>query len=651
MSDHFHTSVTSTHTQMHSGSGPQINNFFGTFADKKGKPFKTVAADDLLWLRRRFVDPPEFGRARGILESQGTVLLDGAPGSGRLAAAQMLLHELRVGEETFREMPLNDDEGELLLVCDDIADDDLLLLDLSTADQKLWTRAHRELYSVRAEVHKHRARLVVVLPDDRGERLEPGLGPYHVVIGRPPGPEVLRRYLRQSGFPPEAMRQLGPAAEFLSRMPSMTEIAHYAELVGEARENSEAAGDLAGWCKEAYAALSGRKGQVSASLCDLLAGSQRALLLATAMLHGAHADVVHGAAASLLREVKHPQEDIPLLEHADLLQRFKEIGAERDDDGRVRFTDLGYDAAVRRHFWTHMPEVREGLQAWVGRTVVSASLDQDERDDLVSRFADLCLDDRYREVLVSQVQWWSAGPVNGAGQRAAVQALTRGLQDQRHGWFFRRRIYDWSMKSGLSDTLIDVIIAMCTEVMAVHHPYEATVRLHHLARHERRTTRAREALTRFVHADPRLLRLMFDRLNRQFTEDNRYEVDVDLFLELADPELLAGAGPRARTLIARDVVRDQVTTGWAVVFEQRSDDVWCPPARRWLLAADEGGPRHDVLLDVLVEGGRQQTGVLSRLYVMAGELERSLPARPEQDGRLRDRVLRKINIALGIQAA
>jgi hypothetical protein len=65
--------------------------------------------------------------------------------------------------------------------------------------------------------------------------------------------------------------------------------------------------------------------------------------------------------------------------------------------------------------------------------------------------------------------------------------------------------------------------------MAVCYPYEAAVRLHHIASREEGTTYVREALTRLVRADRRLLRLMFDRLDYQFSRNNRHEADPDLF--------------------------------------------------------------------------------------------------------------------------
>ncbi|KAA9380072.1 hypothetical protein F5972_10730 [Microbispora cellulosiformans] len=656
MSDQFQHSVFTRHAQMHMGPGDLHvhNNYFNTLADRQGQPFRSFAADHLLWLRRNFVPPPGFGQAREILASQRTVLLDGAPGSGRVAAAQMLLHELRTGEDTFRELPLNDDESRPLLALDGIAYDTLLLLDLSEVEEKVWVRAHEELHSVRAEVYRHQARLVVLLPYGRATRLVPALVPYRVMIGRPQELEVLRRYLRRNGLAPGVISQPAPAvvAAFLGRRPPMEDIARFAGLVIDARAKAGGAEDYAAWCQEAYAALGGREAEVADSLRELQDGSLRALLLATAMLHGAHADAVHNAAVSLLATVGHPQEDLPVLQHAGLVERFREIGAERDGKGCVRFKVLEFDRAVRVYSWTQLPDLRQALLEWVGTTVMSTELTEADRDQLVERFTELCLQDRYRQMLVPLVLTWTAKAANRAGTRAAVQLLTKALQDQRQGWFFRRQIYEWSTRTGLPDALAEVIISLCTEVMAVHHPYEAVVRLHHMARREHQgTTRARDALIQLVRADRRLLRLMFDRLDYQFSGNNTYEADPDLFLEMTDPGLLTATEGRSRSLVTQEAVRKQLTNGWDVVFGRRPEDAWSPAARRWLLAAGAGGPYQDALLDVLIDGGARRTDALARLYVMASELERSLPPPDESEVWFRDRVLQKINIAQGVQVA
>ena len=142
---------------------------------------------------------------------------------------------------------------------------------------------------------------------------------------------------------------------------------------------------------------------MAALMATLSQGPQRALLLATAMLHGAHADSVHHAAASFLSTVEHPRDESPLLERATLGERLSEIKAELDVSGNVRFTTLGYASAVRAYFWTHLPELHDHIQDWVGRTAGFAELTDAEREGLVTRFTDQCLTDRYQSTWVSLV--------------------------------------------------------------------------------------------------------------------------------------------------------------------------------------------------------------------------------------------------------
>ncbi|KAA9375453.1 hypothetical protein F5972_27230 [Microbispora cellulosiformans] len=639
--------------QISTGAAPIINLHLLFQQSVEGKSYRRFAAESLLLLSRCFAYPPGFGEAREILPRSRIVLLDGAPGSGRQAAAQMLLHELRGGEMAFREMPLNDenDRDGRLLACDAIVDGDLLLLDLSAADDRYWARAHRELLDAHAEVREHRACLVVVLPHNRAERLQPTLEQYRVEIGRPAELQVLRHYLRQAGFNWQETHSASPATDrFLSARPRLEDVAHFALLVIQARKRVGGAGEIKSWCEEAYGALYDRDSQVTAD-SRTLEGDQRALLLATAMLHGAHADVIHEATYVLLHEAKHPLEDRSPLQHRGLDIRFEEIHAVLGRDGRVHFRDLGYDAAARRHLWIHLPDLRASLREWVRLTAASQSVPLDDRDNLVDRFTELCLhDDRYRGMLVSLIVEWTARPMNGAGRRAAAQVLTVGLLDQRQGRFFRHQIYEWCRQGALSETLAEVIVRMCSEVMAVRNPYEAVVRLHHRARRETGTTQAREALLELVRADRRLLRLMFSRLNDQFTQDNRYRADPGLFLDLADSDLLASTGG-ARAPLARSILREQVTVGWSVVFERSGEEVWRERVQQWLEAAGESGPWADVLIDVLVEGARQRPPVLSALYSMAGELERSRPEWSKSDVRLHDRLYSKIRSVLGIQVA
>ncbi|MBG0817566.1 hypothetical protein [Planomonospora sp. ID82291] len=656
MSDQIISSVLSDGGEVHAGrgdqynsDGPQYNNCtFAASAGAGGKHPRTVADDQLLWLWRRFVHPGGFGRARRVLSSCGTVLLDGTPGSGRTAAAKMLLYELRSGPETFREL-LPDEEREGHPNVEGVGDGDLVWLDLATASERLWSEVHGGLPSLRKTVQERGARLVVVLPGGRVERLHPELGQYRVEITRPPGAQVFQRYLRLAGVPASDTVAPVPALSgFLRANRSMQEIAEFAERVARAR-SAPGAGGFATWCENARAAVTDRSAEVARFVAQLRRGPQRALLLTAAMLHGAHADAVHGAGAVLLRMVENPQEECPLLERADLVERLHEIHAEPDAHGKVSFRKPGYDAAVRAHFWRHMPELREHLQAWVEKTVGSPDLDRGDRDGLVRRFAEQCLHDRYRTALVSLLWRWTAGPSRSELRlRAAAGLLEQGLQHDEHGRFFREKIFEWSLKEDLPDGLSQVLVEACWQTMAVRHPDQAMVRLHHLARREGRATRAREALVGLVRADPRLHRSMLERLCRHFTGElgrREWPLDVDLFLELAEPRLITDGGTHAHAFLADTAVRERLAAGWSAAFRLRAPDEWTPQAHAWLSAASRQGRYRARLVDVLMEGSERRMDVRARLYVLARGVDRSTAVGRRDVDSVAEHVYRRTNAA------
>jgi hypothetical protein len=639
---------------VHAGSGDlnNTNNYhYSALGGVAPRSPRAYAADGLARLGRYFVHPQGFGKASEILESHRTVLLSGAPGTGRIATAKVLLYELSSGAERFHELLLEEDEQKPRLYPGHIGDDDRVWLDLSSVEDGVWHEIQNELSSVHTAVLEHAAYLVVVLPDKQTERLRAEFGHFHAEISRPPGMEVLRRYLRLAGVPDAVTSPMTPLLSgYLNANPPIEEIAQYAELVAKARANASSEENFPAWYKTAHEALTGRSELVATHVTQLRQGPQRALLLATAMLHGAHADHVHRAAMALLSTVGYPEDECPLLERADLVERFEGIKAKLDADGHVWFKDLGYDSAVRAHFWNHMPELRDDIQAWVEGAVDSADLRQQDRDDLVIRFTEQCLHTRYRQALVSSVFRWAKAPTTNRRLLAADRALRRGLTAGQHGRFFRKQIYDWSRDWDLPDGLAQVIILVCAEVIAVHHPDEAMVRLHHRARRERRTTSARDALVRLVGGDPQLHRQMLVRLTRLPVGGREWKVDTDLFLEFADPMALTQAGPRNHPLVAGVDVRSMLADGWRRVFTQLTDAVWEVRLRQWVFLAF-GDERHrDALLDVLIEGSEERSEILGQLYITARDL-RSTTDQHERHEVFLGLVLQKICVAQGVQIA
>ncbi|WP_051751284.1 hypothetical protein [Streptosporangium amethystogenes] len=648
MSDQIRSSVfIGREAAVHTGNGNQII----LLGETTGKDPRRIADDQLSWFRQRFLPPGDFTRAGEVLESCGTVFLDGTPGTGRRTAAWILLGELYSGSETFHELLLRDKAP--YLNTSQVGEGALVLVDLSTiTSEQVWTEVQDELPDLRKVVHEHGAHLVVVLPTRRVERLGADLGAYRVKITRPAGRAVLQRYLRMEGIPvAETDSAPQAAADFLIRKPSMQEIADFAALVVEARTTAGSAGGFASWCENALAVLDNHQGNlVAKDLAELRQGPQRALLLATAMLHGAHIDVVHRATAAMMEGVEHPQDERPLLERADLDTRFQEIKATPDAFGRVRFDRLGYDSAVRVHFWTHRPELREPIQKWVGDTVGLTGLETEDRDKLIKRFAEQCLHDRYRDLLLTLVSQCAKDIGNGFRMDAAVQALRQGLQHEQHGRFFRQKIYDWSRETILPRGLTQVLVVACWQVMAVRHPDQAMVRLHHLARRERGTTHAHTALVQLVGADAQLRVRMLERLVKRLQLEE-WPIDADLFLEFADPAPLTAAGPRTRAPLSDPALREQLITGWSIAFQRRPYEVWRTQAERWIRAAFEEEPHREHLLDTLVAGGEQRADLLARLHVITRDLARLGTDGQERHNFLVDRVLRKINFAMGIGAA
>lgn len=654
------TNIGSVHGPTHSGSG----NIFVTYSTLVSEVVKsrsrTYPPDELAELGRYFVPPPRFGDAREVLENRRVVFLDGAPGSGRTAAAKMLLYQVSGRTDRFRELPWKEEE-ESGSYSEQIDDGDRLWQNLSWVDPEAWEEVQNKLSDLHKRVFERDAYLVVVLPHIPNRSLRGELAHYRVRIGRPQNITVLRRYLRLRGVPGAAT--FPPSLEltdYLAHNPAMWEIAHLAELVTEAWRNAEGKGDFSAWFETALKTLTGQNSEVPKKVAKLREdqGPERAvslaLLLATAMLHGAHADQVYHAATMLLRKVHHP-DDRPILERSDHIARFKRISATLTPEGYVRFEAPRWSSTVPLHFWKNMPEIRDGIQEWVEEIGDWAELREEDRDSAIDKFADLCLSEEYRERLAVSVIRWSGSKVTNRRLRAAYLALKRGLETEEHGRFFRRRIYDWSrgdlLPSGITrlpDGLVQVIILACVEVIAVHHPEQAVVRLHHCARRAHQSApAARDALLQVVNSDPRLRRQMLVRLTR-LTRLGTWRIDNQLFLDIADPAAFTDPGGHGNPLLDENGVPNMLADGWRHIFSHLGVETWRARMREWLRLAAEDERNRDALLDPLLAGAKEQAGVLGHIFNEAYHLPASPADGDESRAAFRDLVLRKISNIQGL---
>lgn len=626
----------------------------GTQLQDSDKPaFRRVAEDQLRRLRYVLVPPPRMGEARAVLADTGTVILDGAPGSGRSAAARVLLHEHHRDSGVFHELLPGEEEELSLQDPALVGTGDQLLLDLAAADDRRWAAAQADLPALRKAVQEQRAHLVVVMPH-RGV-LDPDLQYCRVVLERPSGIGVLRRHLRLHGVPPEQyLRTDGTVTGFLTANRPMREIAEFADLVRRAREAGQPGDGFGQWCEAAGRARNDGRREAAALVTKLREAPQRALLIAVSMLHGAHADVVHRAAGQLLSALGPPSEGDSPLQHRDLAERLLEISATATPSGQVRFERLDFDSAVRAHFWDHMPDLRPHLGAWA---VSLVELDDPHvvpvvRDGLVERVAGEYLRTGRADGLGTLIEGWSTSGTSRARLEAAVHALTRGLADPVHARDFREQMYQWCAKRRLKGEFAQVLVRVCADVLATSHPDQALVRLYHLARRERGTTHARQALCELVARSRRLHRVLLDRLARSdFSPAN-----LGIFLQASDPELLTRRAGASHALVDEQGAQRSLTTCWHAVLTELSPSQWQAGARRWLhWAAADTGPHSGLLLDLLVSAAQQCTEkrgkVLALLYACARDAERTGSGDATRAAETTGLLLHKISAAQGIAPA
>ncbi|MGX1675177.1 hypothetical protein [Streptomyces sp. NPDC055400] len=653
MSEHGGTRVEAPHGPVHTGPGNIYVTMESSPPGADRPVFRRRADDQLSHLRRVLVNPPGMGRAREVLADTGTVLLEGTPGSGRTAAARVLLRECRQGTGVFHEL-LPGEEDELALHDPAlVGTGDQLFLDLSAADDRHWSAARADLPALRKAVHEQRAHLVVVMP--HGGTLDPDLQYYRVTIRPPVGKQVLRRHLRMHGLPYEQyMPDNTTVDEFLVVDRPMREIADFADLVRRARESAEPSEGFAEWCATAMRARNDRRREVAALVADRSEAPQRALLIAVSMLHGAHADVVHRATHLLLHSLGPASDDVPLLQHKDLAERLVEISAGAGPAGHVHFTELDQDSAVRAHFWDHMPDLRPHLGTWAASVVDldEAHVGAAVRGSLVTRLAGQYLRTGRWEGLAALAEGWSSQErTSRARFDAAVLALTCGLQDPAHGREFRHRVYQWCKERPLHGAFADVLIRLCADVIATSHPDQALLRLYYLARRERASAGpAVRALDALVTGSRRLRRRLLDRLARS----DRFglsERDLHIFLHICDPIPLAddaSAAPRA--LVEENEVQRSLTTCWHAVLATLPRAQWQPHAARWFhRAGDSTGHHGELLLDIMVDAagqcGERRGGVFAALYASARAAEPTAPGGPVQGAESTELLFRKIGAA------
>lgn len=435
--------VTSSRDAFHGNvnQGTHIgDNNYGTFAEKKDRSSRKRGAEDLRELDRCFVPPLGYEDAESRLQEPGTtVFLRGAPGSGRVATAKILVKRLNQGEKAIHELYVADGEDDAAspFHLPGIQDGQWLWADLTDSGTWPWPRIRKELAGLRHAIAERSARLVAVLPRE-GWEYDDDIDRHLVLLSPPPVTRVLRRYLEVFDVPlPEDLAKLPFVAD---ATPSLRQAREYAVRVAEAYGCAPSKG-FADWAESAYQQLSGNDAAAGELLNGHRTATDRALLLTAAMLPGAHADAVEYGATRLLELTSAHLEERSVLEQKPLRERLEHISVTRGEpDGLVRFQSAGIDAALRAYCWTNLPALHEPLRNWTECMLKSGVLSREERNTLVLNFAGQCAHERYGPELALLVGDLADTGKNEDCLQAAGLALTRGLREDQTVREFRRRI-------------------------------------------------------------------------------------------------------------------------------------------------------------------------------------------------------------------
>lgn len=648
MTENVGTYVHESHGSVHGGEGPQYNFYVAAAAatsrlrDQAGGRPRTISRTDRIHLYQRFVDPPHFARVREVLREARVVLLDGPPGSGRRAAALMLLHELPDSRGSLHELPDTlDDSAASAFDALEVSTGDRLLLDLSEAEEARYVEMQRQLSAFRDRLGPLDAHLVVVLPRHLGYLLRDDLRHLSSEIGRPNGKRVLARHLRCEDIEPtRSDLDNQDLRTYLARAP-LHKVAALADGIRRHRDTDGADQHFPQWLAAALADEHDQAGQVAADIAAEQSGRRRALLLSLAMFHGSPPSTVLHATNALLKALSHPDDETPRLDRTDLYAEFTAVRAEVDAEGLVSFALPGYDGAVRDHFWTYMPDVRRQLRDWFQDCMSSPGLGPAERKAAVARFAEQGLRCQRPEDLRALVERWARSDAATRYVPDAAQLLALGLSDDQHGRYFRQQIYDWSTAADTNEELRHVLVLVCSESMAPTHPDQALVRLHHLARRGQARTgaTAREAVLSLARSENRLYELMLNRLSADKDRNTWAARDSTLFLALADP-IRRVRSPRVRALLAQ---------GWSAALH-RPDEWWAGHVSRWLSACVEYTEHRGHVLEVLATACATDSRTAGRLYRAARVWQRAADGAVGERADTVDRLLHAIDAQQGIES-
>lgn len=624
------TAVTDAQGPIHTGPGDQYN--YGLLATEEmlrlvlsrpeggraGVGRGLITAEDVEWHAARFVRPSGFPEDPPGADWPWTQYFTGEPGSGLRGAALQWLRLAGEGRRPVRRLPDQDgDDSEPMLLAGSIEPGELLLLDTAVDDDARFSRLRRELAPYHESVEEAQARLAVVVSSEQERQLAGSARDRIVHIARPDCGEVLRAHLRPSGITDtEGVLREEKARTWLASA-TVGATADLASLIAQAKRDRHGQGSFRAWFDDAHKSILDWSESVGKQLEDCTSTAERVVLLAAAVCEGLRADHVFTATKDLMGRVEAPPPEEPPLERTGFVTLLRKLGVRLDEERRIEFEEFNYAEAVRNRFWDDFHDLHKVFALWIAKCVSQPDLTQHDRMNLADRIAKQCLRVHRLDLLLAAVKQWTIA--TAVHEAEAARVLGAALDDPHAQREVRHELYNWARNPDIPAPRARAAVAVCSGVLRYTHPFQAVVRLLHLARNPRRPVSegAQQALVTGTR-DRRFRRLALEQLTRRTSPNAR---DWELCALLTSPEA-AGAVDGARGFPAGVRERDAFVACAAAAMRADRE-----AARRhtvlWLDAvADDAGWR--AMVPVLAEsgwlGGREDTlYVTARDWVLAAE--------------------------------
>jgi hypothetical protein len=317
---------------------------------------------------RAFASSPTLEEARSTLRNERVVVLTGEFGVGRHTTAVKLLNEVdnlklhRVRRESDEEFVI----------------DQLVprqnrgwLLDLRSEDAHVdWTFG-RDLADSASLLRDSNSFLAVAIRPDLWEQV--GSGAHHLAVRlQPPAPEEVIR-LRLSRFdpklPPQAIEAWLNQPEIIDRIKgASTHVAvSWAEDIRKEYLRARELGNI-GTDKENVKNVIAAREDWHTSLSNWHRNKdsrQRNYLLAAAVLEGAPADTIYGAAERLCELFEEPDAKKPGQTGPGIIHLTEDAEAIITEAETVRFRRVGFADAVLEYFWVDRMNLRDTFVSWM----------------------------------------------------------------------------------------------------------------------------------------------------------------------------------------------------------------------------------------------------------------------------------------------